>query len=367
MLQRLHRGDPEHFQRLASRVKSLCTVIQPDWKPRNTTADEPVQGAMIRFWQLLPFFKNLEKLELHGDISESEDYEGAPEITAPPLQLRVAKLFGYIPHDVAAWLLKSGNALEWLELGLLHWSNFPMDRDEELFPPPGDTSEGYDIDPNDEYFETVIPQPLVNFLSTSHDLKFRSELSLPRLKHLHLCQPCKGSYGTHEVSWSITAQAQCLSDWREILLACSDTLAVLVLEQRPSIDLRGVDEQGADEVKVLENDEDGGRHRALIKMVQRLFTSEEALKRVKQVYLYGMVVGQDELGNPTDRFASGRFMRLLESGGVKCEARQGHWFVYDEDYTEYAKYMDEVHGTEETEDNGEFDFMCKQTPFLARV
>ncbi|EEU37492.1 uncharacterized protein NECHADRAFT_24855, partial [Fusarium vanettenii 77-13-4] len=340
MLQRLHRDDPEQLQRLASRVKSLCAVIKPDWQPRTADSNEAVRNGIIQFWQLLPFFINLEKLELHGDLASKPEHEQpTPEITAPPLSLQVAKLFGYIPCTVSAWLLKSGNTLEWLELGLLDRPFDLVDSDEEDLLRSRDIGEGegsqnereaYEIDHNDEYFYSTIPRPLVNFLPSSPNLEFRSELTLPRLKHLHLCQPCKGSYDTHVVSWSITNQAKCLSDWRDILLACGNTVEVLVLEQRPSIDLWGVEEHHLDEAEVLEDDQNGKRHRALIKMVQRLLVPEDALKGVKRVYLYGMVVGQDELGNPTDRYPSGRFMRLLESRGIKCEARQGHWFVYDE-------------------------------------
>ncbi|KAJ4214364.1 hypothetical protein NW759_010383 [Fusarium solani] len=112
LLQRLHRYDPEQLRRLASRVKSLCAVIKPDWQPHTAETDVP-EGGIIQFWQLLPFFTNLEKLELHGDIVSKSKYEQAtPEITAQPLQLQVAKLFGYIPRTVVAWLLKSGNTLE---------------------------------------------------------------------------------------------------------------------------------------------------------------------------------------------------------------------------------------------------------------
>ncbi|KAL2674208.1 hypothetical protein Neosp_012658 [[Neocosmospora] mangrovei] len=377
MLQRLHRDDPAQLQRLAGRVKSLCAVIKPDWQPRNADGSEAVRDGIIQFWRLLPFFTNLEKLELHGDLASNPEYEQpTPEVTAPPLSLQVAKLFGYIPCAVSAWLLKSGNTLEWLELGLLDRPFDFVDSDEEDLPRSRDISEGegsqnereaYEIDHNDEYYHSTIPRPLVNFLPSSPNLEFRSELTLPRLRHLHLCQPCKGSYGTHAVSWSISAQAKCLSEWRDILLACGDTVEVLVLEQRPSIDLWGVEAHGLDEADVLVDDQDGKRHRALINMVQSLLSSKNVLNRVKRVYLYGMVVGQDELGNPTDRCPSGRFMRLLDSRGVRCEARRGHWFVYDEDFDESPELRDDLFGDEEMEDSGELDFMCKQTLFLAKV
>ncbi|RSL42314.1 hypothetical protein CEP54_015524 [Fusarium duplospermum] len=378
MLQRLHKRDPEQLKRLASRVKNLCAVIKPDWRPHNADADDAPEDDIIQFWQLVPFFTNLKKLELHGDIVSRSKYEQAtPEITAPPLQLRVAKLFGYIPRTVVAWLLKSGNTLEWLELGLLDRPTCLMGGDEENFPPSreisegegsGDEREAYEIDDNGFETNSTIPRPLVNFLPSSRDLEFPSELTLPRLKYLHLSQPCKGSYEPYVVGWSISAQARCLSSWREILLACSDTLEVLVLEQRPSCDSEGMVMEEIGEVEVIEDDEDGRRHRSLIKMIKRLLTSGEALKEVKQVYLYGMVIGQDALGNPTDRFPSGRFMRFLESRGVKCEARQGQWFVYDhKPGFEYEESLDGFYGTKEAEDSGEFDFMCKQTPFLAKV
>lgn len=377
LLQRLHRDDPEQLRRLASRVKSLCVVIKPDWQPHTAEADAP-EGGIIQFWQLLPFFTNLEKLELHGDIVSKSKYEQAtPEITAQPLQLQVAKLFGYIPRTVVAWLLKSGNTLEWLELGLLDRPNRMIGGDKENFPlsrnrsegeGSGDEREAYEIDDNDFFTNSTIPRPLVKFLPSSRGLEFPSELTLPRLKHLHLCQPCKGSYDSYEVAWSISAQARCLSNWREILLACSNILEVLVLEQRPSCDSEGMVMDELGEVDVIEEDDDGRRHRSLIKMVKRLFTSDRALAKVKQVYLYGMVIGQDALGNPTGRFPSGRFMGFLESRGIECEARQGHWFVHDhKPGFEFRKSLDGLYGTEETEDSGEFDFMCKQTPFLARV
>ncbi|KAH7234461.1 hypothetical protein B0J15DRAFT_570845 [Fusarium solani] len=337
LLQRLHRYDPEQLRRLASRVKSLCAVIKPDWQPHTAETDVP-EGGIIQFWQLLPFFTNLEKLELHGDIVSKSKYEQAtPEITAQPLQLQVAKLFGYIPRTV---------------------ENFPLSRNRSEGEGSGDEREAYEIDDNDFFTNSTIPRPLVKFLPSSRGLEFSSELTLPRLKHLHLCQPCKGSYDSYEVAWSISAQARCLSNWREILLACSNTLEVLVLEQRPSCDSEGMVMDELGEVDVIEEDDDGRRHRSLIKMVKRLFTSDRALAKVKQ----------DALGNPTDRFPSGRFMGFLESRGIECEARQGHWFVYDhKPGFEFRKSLDGLYGTEETEDSGEFDFMCKQTPFLARV
>lgn len=58
---------------------------------------------------------------------------------------------------------------------------------------------------------------------------------------------------------------------------------------------------------------DGRRDRSLIMLAERILNSEEVAKELKQVHQYGIVVGQDTPGNPTDRFPSGRFMRLLES------------------------------------------------------
>ncbi|KAI8712296.1 F-box domain-containing protein [Fusarium sp. LHS14.1] len=357
MLQRLHRDDPEHLQRLAGRVKSICAVIKPDWQLRTADGHEAFRGEIIQFWQLVPFFTNLEKLELHGDlVSESEHEQLTPEITTPPLPLllQVAKLFGYIPCTVAASTILS------------YEENLLRSRDIS----EGDSQnecEACEIDHNDEYFHSTIPRPLVNFLPSSPNLEFRSELTLPRLKHLHLCQPCKGSCDTYVVNWSISAQAKCLSDWRGIILACGDTVEVLVLEQRPSIDLWSVEGRHLDEAEVLVDDRGGRRHRALIKMVQRLLAFGNALKGVKRVYLYGMVVGQDELWNPAGGLPSGRFMHLLKMRGVKCEARQGHWFVYDEDFFECPELRDDSYGDEEMEDSGELDFMCRQTLFLAKV
>ena len=105
LLQVLQSEDLEQLKRLCARVKSICTVIRFD----------------IDVWQLLPYFTNLEAIELYGSQYRFEKYElTSLDASVPPLsKLRFVKLVGYIPRAVATWIMESGTNIERLELDML--------------------------------------------------------------------------------------------------------------------------------------------------------------------------------------------------------------------------------------------------------
>ncbi|KAK7408950.1 hypothetical protein QQX98_008894 [Neonectria punicea] len=98
VLQLLHDEDLNRMQELAKRVKNLCTVIQPDTGPWDEVKQQ--RQDVIQIWQLLPFFTNLETLELHGDnYYSSESEKMTPEFTAPPLNTPIGQVFtGSLKH-----------------------------------------------------------------------------------------------------------------------------------------------------------------------------------------------------------------------------------------------------------------------------
>ncbi|KAF4439929.1 hypothetical protein F53441_12430 [Fusarium austroafricanum] len=87
ILQTMHRENPEQLELVTKRIRHLCTVIGPLWVPRDDD-DKPINPVSIQVWGLLPYFSNLETLELHGDYTYQYDDTQVSEITGPAPRLR---------------------------------------------------------------------------------------------------------------------------------------------------------------------------------------------------------------------------------------------------------------------------------------
>ncbi|KAI1071422.1 hypothetical protein LB507_005157 [Fusarium sp. FIESC RH6] len=321
LLQSLQRHDQVRLGQLASRVTSLCTVVEPGWG----TGGKTVENA-VSIWCLLPYFTNLRALEFHGGSSTSHDDDaGSHLFNAPPLESLVfAKLFAYMPRQVAAYVLRSNQTLERLELGMLD--------------DPMSINAGVGPDDNMNHIEGqmslggVIPRPLGGFLPSNC-------VSFPRLKHLYLCQPCnsRGDYFNQRNFWSKRAEQDSLESWKSIMLASSKTLETLVMDQRPGA---GVEEnEGFSEEEFLNTGFTGAGNKALVEAFGNIISSDTALPSLKQVYLYGFIVKSRLLRGLSETPAD-RLLNALESRGVKCEARRGKWCLFDQDTgtTSWAKW-----------------------------
>lgn len=355
MLVELHGNDLERLKVLASRVKHICTDIMPMCPPVKIAVgpSRSLDVNTIQVWHLLPFFSNLESLELHGDHPSKAKWEQTvDDITEPPpSRLRFAKLFRYIPRAVAAWVLRAGSTLERLELGMLDRPiSTCLANDPEFKPLPEENKLAEDDPDGPEwgslYGEFVIPRPLGDFLPSSGRVRNPSELSLPKLKHLYLCQPTysqgrssnagAGDYYT----WSSRAEESCLEDWRAILRATSATVETLVLEQRPAgewIELDGIESRDW-MIDCIDTHAGDG----LIDMVLTIM-AKTGLKKLRHVYLYGMSCYEDELESNTEyKTSAGSLLRALQAVGVHGEARRGMWCGFDNDNgkTQFGTYYD---------------------------
>ncbi|KAG9497134.1 hypothetical protein J7337_011926 [Fusarium musae] len=188
ILQMMYKENPDRLQQITPRVRHLCTVIDPSWRPVNEE-DDSVDAEAIQVWHLLPYFSSLETLELYGDYYDSQEVEEqVSKILGSPPKLRFLKLSGYMPREVPAWLLKAGDTLERLELDMLdrpistylsndpHFTPLPC---EKINTDDGDASES---DYGSLADDMIIPRPLGNIFTDYGDCK----LKLPKLKHLFL-------------------------------------------------------------------------------------------------------------------------------------------------------------------------------------
>ncbi|KPM46218.1 hypothetical protein AK830_g273 [Neonectria ditissima] len=327
-LQECHANDQNRLRELCSRVKNVCTGVDCMWGRRGAGEER------ILVWHLLPYFTDLETLELHGDCLNEQSCEQIMGgiVGAPLPRLRFAKLFAYIPREVARWVLKSGPSLERLELGLLDrpisscvggLPKFKPLVEEKLDPDSDNDSNDDESDFGSLNGEAVIPRPL-GCLFTDN-----LEPNLPRLRVMYLLSTTASpkQQGTVEYTWSTRAQEASLSDWRRLLLACSGTLETLVLEQRPGADLFETDEICEQDYPRL--NQDGSINRELVHLVQRLLGEKDALPALQRVYLYGFAVGENGAGRPSDTAYGGQLMLDLERHGLRCEARLGKWCLFD--------------------------------------
>ncbi|KAF5630495.1 hypothetical protein F52700_7175 [Fusarium sp. NRRL 52700] len=331
ILQIMHKENPDRLQQITPRVRHLCTVIDPSWRPENKDGDS-VDTEAIQVWHLLPYFSNLETLELHGDYYSSQEVEEqVSKILGSPPKLRFLKLSGYMPPEVPAWLLKAGDTLERLELDMLdrpistYLSNNP-----HFTPLPCEkinTDDGSDSESNYGSLadDMIIPRPLGNVFKDYGDHK----LNLPKLKHLFLGQPAESCYTNDfaTYSWSKRAESACYNDWLRILEASKQTLETLVLEQRPSADL--IEGDGYSEDMWMEEMVWSNASEILLEMVEKVISSEMSQISLKRVYLYGVAAGLEEDGKPFLDFPAGKLMQSLKDRGVECEARRGKWCFFD--------------------------------------
>ncbi|KAF5579224.1 hypothetical protein FPANT_9694 [Fusarium pseudoanthophilum] len=319
MLQALHAHDKGRLRDIAGRMKSLCTVIEPEWKP-----DENSVAESVSVWKLIPYFKNLEYLELHSlhGNSDCRELEEIPE--RPLIKLRFAKLFAYIPRSVATYILRSRETLERLELGML---NQPLPNTVCISEQDAGNHGRWDHEPRG-----VIPRPLGNFVP---DGRF----SFSSLRHLYLCSPCngRGDYFNQHNAWSTAAERDSLEAWKRLILASSRILETLVIEHRPAAGIE--DNEGFSEDEFLSTGKTGAANRALVDAIGDIIIDKERLPRLKRVYLYGFVAGKSYVTSsvytPGDWLIHG-----LGAREVICEARRGRWCLFDQDSgeTKWAKW-----------------------------
>ncbi|KAF9767179.1 hypothetical protein IL306_000307 [Fusarium sp. DS 682] len=348
ILQRMHRENPGRLEQITKRVKHLCTVIDHLWRFVERNNDFLVLGG-IQVWHLLPYFSNLETLELYGGWYYSEEEEKqVSEITGPPLKLRFLKLSGYMPREVPAWLLKAGDTLERLELDMLGQPiSTQLSHDPERFKPLPSEKLGMNDDDESDYGslsgEIVIPRPLGDFLTA-----YEGELRLPKLRHLLLGQPAQSTESSDfmEYSWSKRAETSCYDNWRKILKASIKTLKTLVLEQRPAADY--FENRGCSEEEWMEERICSHASQTLLEIVETAISEADSVS-LGSVYLYGIAAGTEEDGYP-----AGEFMQFLEDRGVECEARRGKWCFFDkQDGTVVWCPWDAAYDSDEDEDIGE--------------
>lgn len=343
-LQQYQADGNSRLSEICARVVSLCTVLVPVWRAGGQFWPGIVSRG-VQVWELFPFFTRLEVLELYGDaIYESEYEELLQAVTAPQLPtLRHAKLFGYIPRPFANWILRSAATLQRLELGLLDRPISSRNRHASPFRPLPEENLSLVADDDNSYEESdygsldgdyVIPRPLGQFLPTSaiRSDGSQAEYSLPELKYLHLCQPAKGKSDDTmlEYSWSTRADEACLMDWRQLLLASSQTVEVLVLEQR-SATACAEDDSNAE---FMRWNEKGIGSKALVNMIEGVLSSSETFPMLRTVYLFGISVGLDAEGNEmkhnVEIVPGYRLMQHLKRLDIACEARLGTWCKFDE-------------------------------------
>ncbi|KAF5601061.1 hypothetical protein FPCIR_2395 [Fusarium pseudocircinatum] len=358
ILQIMHKENPDRLQQITPRVRHLCTVIDPSWRPVNKD-DDSVDAEAIQVWHLLPYFSSLETLELYGDYYCSQEVEEqVSKILGSPPKLRFLKLSGYMPREVPAWLLKAGDTLERLELDMLDRPiSTYLSNDPHFTPLPCEKINTGDENSSESDYgsladDMIIPRPLGNIFTDYGDYN----LKLPKLKHLFLGQPAESCYTNDfaTYSWSKRAESACYDDWLRILEASMKTLETLVLEQRPSADL--IEGDGYSEDMWMEERAWSHASEILLDMVETVISSETNQLSLKRVYLYGIVVGLEKDGSSFLDFPAGKFMQFLKDRGVECEARRGKWCFFDRqsgavDWCSWdAAEEDEVEGEEEDMD-----------------
>ncbi|KAL2693678.1 hypothetical protein Neosp_000239 [[Neocosmospora] mangrovei] len=272
ILQGLLKTDRDRLKKVASRVKSFCSVIE----------------AEDKIWDLLPYFVNLEALELHGRWDESEQI--TYEIRSPPLaKLRFAKLLGYIPQAGARWILRSGPTLERLELGMLDWPTRATEWSDA-----GESDRDFaslseeNLDEDDENRVQAFPRPLSGFLP-------EEGVSLPILQHLYLCSPAhrKHTDDAQNEGWPTEAEEDSSEDWRSILKASHWTLQTLVLEHKVTILNSEAEARGEEEcMRDLHTNNDGGGSSKLAEVLETAGVYRvEWFPELTHVYFYGIVLG----------------------------------------------------------------------------
>ncbi|KAH7316822.1 hypothetical protein B0I35DRAFT_434060 [Stachybotrys elegans] len=353
----LHKSDPDRMQALTARVKHLGGYMEHVWSPFQNRETGEISVDTIPSWHLIPYFSNLETLDLcAGYFSGTGKEIFLPPIdaTAPALpRLRAVRLFGYIPRTAAQFILKSGPTLEHLELGLLDRpiceGNFPPLPEENLNLSSDESGSDY----GSLFGYEMIPRPLGNFLPPSAGGNGEPAISLPKLKHLRLVQPSRNREWSNEYNWSTRAEEACLLAWRGILRAAGASLEVLVLDQRPAAVENVADSESEHEYVGGRSDPQG--HRQLIGMVQSVMMEGQGLEKLKQVYLAGIDVGITIKGRETGTTLAREFMYFLRTRGVKCEARVGKWCMFERFVGVVYDSTFSWEGSEVDGDQGDYD------------
>ncbi|UZP38355.1 hypothetical protein NXS19_006171 [Fusarium pseudograminearum] len=269
LLHNLHTNDEARLAQLAGRVRSLCTVIDPIWQ------SELDQRANT-IWNILPYFTRLESLELHGIPSTVHNGNVGIRLSVvqPLANLKFAKLFAYIPRDVATYVLRSNASLERLELGMLD------------DPKPGDIGiesvDNLNFTRQQTYRGGVIPRSLGGFFPEYSP-------SFQKLKYIHFCQPCnsRGDYFNQMNAWSAYADKAALGSWKNILVASCQTLETLILDQRPGAGVE--DNEGLSEEEFLNTGSSGLGNKGIIESLGSMLTSESELPRLSQCICMGLL------------------------------------------------------------------------------
>ncbi|KAI8677367.1 F-box domain-containing protein [Fusarium sp. Ph1] len=313
ILRQLLDIDQDRVRKVASRVKSLCTVI--------STGD--------KVWDILPYFSNLEALELYGRWDRIDQV--TPEVDHPPLaKLRFAKLLGYIPRAGARWILRSGPTLDRLELGMLDRPiATPLCPDRVPAPLPEENLAGDDesSDYGSLSAENTFPRPLGGFLP-------EGGISMPILRHLYLCSSAHVEDNPWESwsAWSSRAEEASCQDWMGILMASRRTLQTLVLEHKLTLLHIALDTWcESDCLRHFHENNDGAVSSKLAEVLEAVGVHKgEEFPELTRVYFYGIVVSKNLDSRPSEERPAGRVMKWLGQRGVRCEARRGQWSIYED-------------------------------------
>lgn len=321
MLDMTARTDLERAKALASRVRSLCTVL--DWMnpPRWLTTH-----ARLEFqWNIFPLFTNVELLELYGCWEPYKDGHGQSfdGSTAPLTKLRSLKLFGHLPQNITQYFLQSGPTLERLELGVL---DAPVDSYSILQrrnPPPGwrPRKDGEDFDYSSDtdslYGEQIAPRPLPMFPDGGVP-------EFPRLVHLHLCKPsmCDPDHnlGYPRVTYSRRAEEASLSDWSKLLQAAQGTVDTLVLEHRVVAEYSESDKWDMEEY-ILQAAVGPAEDHFMLRIMPVL--QNQPFPNIRKVYTIGIF--------PTERAAGYKraFTEFWDDRKVPYAFSIGEWCFFD--------------------------------------
>ncbi|KAI1057003.1 hypothetical protein LB507_002341 [Fusarium sp. FIESC RH6] len=301
LLQILHNLDTDRVKTVCARVKSICIVLQDS----------------LSFWEFLPYFVNLESLELHADHRETVE-DRSFDTSRPVLsKLRYVRLVGYVPVPVVEWLLASGKNIERLELELLKegmpvascieeiLQDHPEDADSPLRADRQGNSDGW----------SCIPRPLSGFLPDKY------QLALPKLRYLYLCQPSDNDLENEmdqNYFWSTHAEIAAHKDWEQILESCSATLETFVVEQR--IGIEDCDPECDRQHEFIRGDHQGFRSKRLLDLLGEVLAQQE-FPVLRHVLLKGIAVSA---GTP-----GAEFMELLKGLDIRCEARLGDCYMFD--------------------------------------
>ncbi|KAH7272953.1 hypothetical protein B0J15DRAFT_590727 [Fusarium solani] len=313
ILRQLLETDQDRVRKVASRVRSLCTVI----------------SAGDKVWDILPYFSNLEALELYGRWDKVDQV--TPEVDHPPLaKLRFAKLLGYIPRAGARWVLRSGPTLERLELGMLDrplMSPLYPDRDPAPLPEENLAGDDESSDYGSLSAENTFPRPLGGFLP-------EEGISMPILRHLYLCSSAHVEDNPWESwsAWSSRAEEASCQDWMGILMASRRTLQTLVLEHKLTLLHISLDTWcESDCLRHFHENNDGAVSSKLAEVLEAVGVHKgEEFPELTRVYFYGIVVSKNLDSRPSEERPAGRVMKWLGQRGVRCEARRGQWSIYED-------------------------------------